>query len=104
MPTTTPSQDSRLQGSSQVQYMYQNSPETTIYLTNVMVALPAAKAQFETQQHGFSPILEPNYNFSGTPRDLTRISLQLIYLLQSCPFVFPFYLFLSIQTSSRRYN
>lgn len=84
--------------------MYHNPSETRIHITNVLVVLLAAKAQFETRKNAFFPILIPNYDLSETICNLTRISLQFYSSSQSLLFISPLFLFDPIPYSGRRYN
>lgn len=62
--------------------MYHTPFETMIRLSNVLVAISAAPAQSEIQQHVFSRILLPNSDcyFSGTACNPTHLYLLLIFI------------------------
>lgn len=84
--------------------MAHTGSETTIHLTNAVGVIPTATAQSDTQLHSFPRILEPDYDFLGTVRELTRLSLKFISISHSLHHVSQHYIFLSIQSSTSRYN
>lgn len=89
----TSSHESKLQAFIQIHYMYQTLSVTMIYLPKVPVHFFAITTQSETQKHVFTRILVRKYDFSGRKCNLSRLSLQFIFISTSRLLVSPVHRF-----------